>query len=401
MAATSDKKRVLTFLSFALTLLFASYANSQTCQTHTFPTNHLFASCVDLPVLNSFLHWTHDTPTNTLQIAFRRAALPSSSWTAWAINPTSTGMVGSQAFVAFLTPNGSIKAYTSPVTQYATMLAQGELNFPVDDVSASYVDGEMTIFASFGLPDNRTKVNQLWQTGQLVNGYPKRHRTDGDNVFSRGTLDLLAASVAVNGGATSRIATKNAHGFMNTLSWGLMMPIGAMAARYLKVAKAADPAWFYLHASCQSTAYIIGIAGFLTGIKLGNSSYGIDQYTHHRSIGIALVFLATLQILALFLRPNKDHKHRPIWSIYHRCVGYLVIILSLVNVVKGFGILKPKGEYIRAYVGVVSTLAVAAAVLEVVTWVVVIRRRKEEEEEKMMMMRSFGAGNGYGGRQRG
>uniref|UniRef100_A0A7N0UBG8 Cytochrome b561 and DOMON domain-containing protein n=1 Tax=Kalanchoe fedtschenkoi TaxID=63787 RepID=A0A7N0UBG8_KALFE len=380
--------RFLTWGCFILTLL-SSHASAQTCQTYTFSTNQAFSSCVDLPVLSSYLHWTYDNSTNTLSLAFRRSALPSSSWTAWAINPSVSGMVGSQAFVAHLQPNGSVKAYTSPVTQYTTTLAQGELSFPVGDVSATYVNGEMTIFASLGLPSNSTTLNQVWQTGPLSNWNPTRHEISGDNVRSMGTLDLLSGRVASTGGADSRVTRKNTHGILNAVSWGLMMPIGVIIARYLKVAKAADPAWFYLHASCQSAAYIIGIAGFATGLKLGNESEGL-HYNHHRGIGIALICLATLQVLALFLRPNKDHKHRMKWSIYHHSVGYTVIILSVVNVFKGFGILKPAGEYRRAYVGVVITLAVVFAVLEVFTWVVVIRRRREEEEVEKL---------GNGGRQ--
>lgn len=73
------------------------------------------------------------------------------------------------------------------------------------------------------------------------------------------------------------------------------MPIGAIIARYLKVSKAADPAWFYLHVACQSSAYIVGVAGWATGLKLGSESPGIT-YTAHRTIGIVLFCLGTLQV---------------------------------------------------------------------------------------------------------
>lgn len=66
-----------------------------------------------------------------------------------------------------------------------------------------------------------------------------------------------------------------------------MMPVGAIIARYLRVAKSANPAWFYIHVFCQASAYIIGVAGWATGLKLGGDSPGI-QYSTHRSIGIAL-----------------------------------------------------------------------------------------------------------------
>ena len=75
-----------------------------------------------------------------------------------------------------------------------------------------------------------------------------------------------------------------------------MMPVGAIIARYVKVFEVADPGWFYLHVSCQTTAYIIGLVGWGTGLRLGSESPGI-QYSSHRYIGITLFVFGTLQVL--------------------------------------------------------------------------------------------------------
>lgn len=83
---------------------------------------------------------------------------------------------------------------------------------------------------------------------------------------------------------------------LNVVSWGILLPIGAITARYLKVFKSADPAWFYLHVFCQSSAYIVGVAGWGTGLKLGSESAGI-QYNTHRTIGIVLFCIGTLQVI--------------------------------------------------------------------------------------------------------
>lgn len=82
---------------------------------------------------------------------------------------------------------------------------------------------------------------------------------------------------------------------MNAVSWGILFPIGAIIARYLRTFESADPAWFYLHVLCQSSAYAIGVAGWGTGLKLGSDSKGVT-YTGHRNIGIALFSLATVQV---------------------------------------------------------------------------------------------------------
>lgn len=82
---------------------------------------------------------------------------------------------------------------------------------------------------------------------------------------------------------------------LSVVSWGVLMPLGVIIARYMKVFKSADPAWFYLHAACQTSAYAVGVAGWGTGLKLGSDSVGI-QYDTHRNIGIALFSLGTLQV---------------------------------------------------------------------------------------------------------
>jgi hypothetical protein len=85
------------------------------------------------------------------------------------------------------------------------------------------------------------------------------------------------------------------HGVLNAVSWGVLMPLGAVIARYLKVFKSADPAWFYLHVTCQTSAYIVGVAGWGTGLKLGSDSVGVT-YSTHRALGISLFVLGTLQV---------------------------------------------------------------------------------------------------------
>ncbi|KAL5667697.1 hypothetical protein ACJX0J_019918, partial [Zea mays] len=84
------------------------------------------------------------------------------------------------------------------------------------------------------------------------------------------------------------------HGILNAVSWGLLLPMGATFARYLKTFRSADPAWFYLHVACQLAGYGVGVSGWATGIHLGNLSKGIT-YSLHRNIGITVFALGTLQ----------------------------------------------------------------------------------------------------------
>uniref|UniRef100_A0A6N2K0S5 Cytochrome b561 domain-containing protein n=1 Tax=Salix viminalis TaxID=40686 RepID=A0A6N2K0S5_SALVM len=108
-------------------------------------------------------------------------------------------------------------------------------------------NNELILFATISLSNTSTTVNQVWQDGPLSGNAPQIHTTSGSNVQSMGTLNLLSGESSSTGGS-AKTTKRNIHGVLNAVSWGILMPIGALIARYLKVFKSADPAWFYLHA---------------------------------------------------------------------------------------------------------------------------------------------------------
>ncbi|XP_010046008.2 cytochrome b561 and DOMON domain-containing protein At5g35735 [Eucalyptus grandis] len=364
----------LALLSLAL-FLFLAPCRAQTCSSYAFSDGRAYSSCVDLSVLNSYLHWTYNQASSVADIAFRVTGATESDWVSWAINPSGLRMVGSQALVAYQNSSASLRVYTSSVDSEGTTLPEGNLSFGVSNISAKLEGSEMTIFATLQLSSGTTTVNQVWQVGPLQSGSPGSHALSGANVQSVGTLDLLSGTTVASGGsASSRQRRRNVHGVLNAVSWGTLMPMGALIARYLKVFQSADPAWFYLHISCQASAYAVGVAGWATGLKLGSDS-SVDHKVHG-NIGIALFVLGTLQGFALLLRPKKDHKYRPYWNMYHLAVGYTVIALSIINVFKGLDILDPEQKWRTAYIAIVATLGASAAVLEAATWYIVIKRKK-------------------------
>lgn len=186
------------FLSLSFIFIVPSIA--QPCNSYTFPNHITYAACNNLPTLESSLHWNYHPSTRTVDVAFKKSNAGDSSWIAWAINPTSKGMVGSQAFVAFRKSDGSFRAYTSPITSYATLLQEGQLSFPVHSVSGTYANGSMIIFASLRLPENTTVVNHVWQEGLVSDdGTLKAHAMAGSNLQSFGTLDFVSGKVEETG----------------------------------------------------------------------------------------------------------------------------------------------------------------------------------------------------------
>ncbi|MCL7051546.1 hypothetical protein MKW94_003029 [Papaver nudicaule] len=356
----------------SVTILFSlifSTSKAQICTNYTFSSNKIYSSCNDLPVLSSYLHWNYNTTSKTMDIAFRHTNMTSSKWVAWGINPTAKGMVGTQALVAFQDSNGTLRAYTSSVAGYTTQLQQGNLTFGVPSISAQLVNNEITIFATLELSSSNTSsITQLWQEGTVKGDSLMAHVTSGDNIKSVDTLDLLSGQATTTpGGGNPSQRRMNVHGVLNAVSWGILMPLGALIARYLKVVDSAGPAWFYLHMACQHVAYVVGVTGWVLGLKLGSESAGI-QYTAHRYIGIVLFSLGTLQ-------------YRLYWNIYHRMTGYTVIVLSIINVFKGLDILDPEKKWKMIYVIIIAVLGIIAVNLEIYKWVRVMKMKKNVKSE--------------------
>lgn len=167
---------------------------------------------------------------------------------------------------------------------------------------------------------------------------------------------------------------------LNTVGWGILLPLGVIVARYLR--PFTDPAWFYAHVFIQMAGYSLGVAGWATGLRLGSYSVGI-VYRKHRSIGIALFAIATLQVTAILLRPKKDHKIRKGWNLYHYTLGATILVLGILNIFYGFDMLSPPSKWRHAYIGVLGGLAGITVVFEISSWVYVYSKKHSSTQDKL------------------
>ncbi|KAI3987390.1 hypothetical protein MKX01_042394 [Papaver californicum] len=365
---------VLGFIALILLQQF-NFSYSLTCTSQKFTGKREYLQCNDLPHLSSYIHWNYIGSQSALDIAFVAPPVTPTGWVAWAINPYSQGMVGSQTLAAYMGEEGKMILKTYNITSYE--LHPSKIDLEILDMEAEYVDGFIRIYATFILPRNLgTTVNQVWQVGEYsMGGVLAKHKFDSANMNSMGKLDLVKGEISSHVAAGGKLKHKYMHGILNTLSWGFLFPVGVIMARYLRTFDSLDPAWFNLHVSCQVIGYILGVAGWGTGMKLGYESKGIE-FSLHRKYGIALFSLCTMQVLfALFLRPKKDHKYRTLWNFYHHIQGYLIVILGIVNVFKGLSILNPASKWINSYTLILYILLGIAIFAEVVTWMVYCKKR--------------------------
>lgn len=214
MASSSSGDWGLIF-SLLLLFLFVSRVNSLTCTSRKFSNNNLYSHCADLPSLSAFLHWTYDSSNSSLSVAFDASPAKSGGWIAWAVNPKADGMVGSQAFVAYLADGvPTLKTYN--VASYGSV-EPAKLSFEVWDTAAEFSGGVLTIFAKLKVPEAAKKVNHVWQVGPSVEGTSLgTHDFAAPNLNSKGALDLSGgggggggSTGAASGGVDSRTKRKN------------------------------------------------------------------------------------------------------------------------------------------------------------------------------------------------
>ncbi|KAE9459774.1 hypothetical protein C3L33_08321, partial [Rhododendron williamsianum] len=332
---------------FSAPSLALSVAGGSSCSDSVFPNNQVFASCTDLPNLDSFLHWTYTPSSSTLHIAYRHSQVSSSTWVAWGINPTSKGMIGTQAILAYPKPDGTVAVFTSPVDSYGTRLREGNLTFAVSDLSAMFMDNEMVIFATIELPENTTSVDHVWQDGPV----------SGDNLGMHG-----------------------AHGVLNAVSWGIMMPLGFMAARYLKALRPrANPLWFY-------TQYLFSSLAIFLACR--EAQLGLFLVACHLEIIILATWVLGVHFLPsdyfrflLYFCDLQRTTSTDIFGIGSTISRLLSSFLSLVNIWVGFTILKPAKGWMIGYGSISSAIMLTSLILEV--WKKMTRDGRSMEHKSM------------------
>lgn len=198
------------FLSILFCILISNsiLTLAQDCNTYTFTSNAIFATCVSLPVQNSHLHWNYHQTNGTVDMAYRHTGVSASTWVAWGLNLDRTGMAGTQALVALQNSTGE-RAYTSSVDDYNTQLQESRLSFEVRNLRAERVNGDVVIYATLVLPSGRTSFNQVWQSGPVTNGAPGRHAMNSENRNSVGTVDFVTGALAGGGGGGNVLHRRN------------------------------------------------------------------------------------------------------------------------------------------------------------------------------------------------
>ncbi|KAF7139053.1 hypothetical protein RHSIM_Rhsim07G0163300 [Rhododendron simsii] len=140
------------------------------------------------------------------------------------------------------------------------------------------------------------------------------------------------------------------HGFMMFLAWGILLPGGILAARYLKHVK--GDGWYQLHVYLQYSGLAIVLLGFLFAVA---ELQGLHFDSVHVKFGMAAIFLACVQPVNAYMRPKKPangeevSSKRLVWEYAHFITGRSAIVVGFVALVTGMKHLGDRygGENVR------------------------------------------------------
>ncbi|XAR56715.1 hypothetical protein NMG60_11037294 [Bertholletia excelsa] len=343
--------------------------------------------CKKLKSLGAEFGWTFHNGSSLEVEIFVGARLHSEKgWLAWGVNPQDTPqMAGTRAIIGITHPDGSATVDTYSVTR-GTKLGCGLQPSELDDVAVLMKKFDylkdiqyFAIHAKVVLNTtsyNALRLNHVWQVGNAADGRePHAHSKKLQNMISVETIDLETGRSLGNDGHRER--ARSAHGILNIAGWGTVLPIGAIIMRYSRAIL--ESPWPYgLHVACQSIGYVLGTAGWAVGLWLAHSAK-YYSFPTHGMIGCFIFAFATLQMMALRLRPRHKDEYRKYWNMYHHTLGYSLFALSSYNIFRGIRLLAPAHSWKWAYLGILGALAAVVLALEVFTWYHFVKTKRDKK----------------------
>ncbi|KAI9073214.1 hypothetical protein K1719_044823 [Acacia pycnantha] len=276
-------------------------------------------------------------------------------------------MVGSSAMVGWISQHGHAKVkqfYLRGRKSSEVIADKGEV--PLNNVPAAVATDGAQIHLAFQLQTATPLGSQpiLLAFGAKI---PQNHHLSKHVDKTSLVFDFSSGS---QGSVSNNnlIQMRKSHGIVGIIGWGLILPVGAIIARYFRHK---DPLWFYLHSVIQFVGFGFGLATVLLGLQLYSKMQ--VHIPAHRGIGIFVLVLSILQILAFFLRPDKDSKIRMYWNWYHGWFGRLALFFAALNIVLGMKAAGAGSDWRIGYGFLLSIIIVAVIVFEVLAY---LKRRE-------------------------
>lgn len=181
--------------------------------------------------------------------------------------------------------------------------------------------------------DPTTPLKVIWAMGAQWTDGPVNERNMHSVVSNRPiTVLLMRGSAEAEQDLRPVLAV---HGFMMFLAWGILLPGGVLAARYLKHVK--GNGWYLFHIYLQYSGLAITLLALLFAVA---ELRGFFLSSLHVKFGVVAIFLVCMQPVNAYLRPKKPangevSSKRLFWEYLHVIMGRCAIVVGVAAVFSG------------------------------------------------------------------
>ncbi|KAI7747646.1 hypothetical protein M8C21_032539 [Ambrosia artemisiifolia] len=273
-------------------------------------------------------------------------------------------MLNSSAMVGWITRKGTpvIKQY------YAEGFSPSQVKHDKGELPLTGIPPFVTVYGGNIHLAYQLKYPSRLKTQPILlafsSKYPEHHllsvhddKTTIHLDFSQGSSGSKSNSVTPS---NNLHRSKTTHGALGLLGWGIILPYGAIVARYFKHK---EPLWYYLHVGFQFVGFIFAVAAGFVGLNMYNKFN--FHAPAHKGLGITAIVLSVLQVMAFFIRPEKDSKHRRYWNWYHHYVGRIALFFGCLNILLGIQLADAGSSWKIGYGFVIASVILTSIVLEV------------------------------------
>ncbi|KAJ0018864.1 hypothetical protein Pint_09840 [Pistacia integerrima] len=141
---------------------------------------------------------------------------------------------------------------------------------------------------------------------------------------------------------------RNAHGVLNIIGWGTLLPMGVIISRYFRKFPLKSDDWYPLH-----------------------------------------------MLTTVLLQARREDECRRCWEIYHHVMGYAVICLSIANIFQGIMHQTHAERWKLVYVGILAVLACVVFALEIIRWIIKSRIQQQMAFENNISTTQHRCNSGY------
>ncbi|XP_077249619.1 cytochrome b561/ferric reductase transmembrane with DOMON related domain-containing protein [Tasmannia lanceolata] len=380
--AIQERFSYIPFFSLLLILSIAMISEAQTDNCNSdissfFPS--LFnksSTLICKSVWNNFILRYSQSQDNMLSVVL--SAAYTTGWVGIGFSKDGM-MVGSSAMVGWINRVGKARIkqyYLRGQTPSEVIVNGGELQ--TTNISPVVVLYGATLYLAFQLkfPAPLTQQPLIFAFGTATPSHSHLTKHEDETTVQ---FDFSAGTSSASSSYPYQL--KRNHGALAIFGWGVLLPIGAIIARYCRHW---DPLWYYLHSVIQFVGFLIGLASVVAGISLYDKLH--SNVRVHRGLGIFVFVLFILQVIAFFLRPQKDSKVRRYWNWYHHWVGRLALFLAAVNIVLGIQVGGAGNGWKAGYGFNLAVILITVFVLESI---LCIRRSKKPIDQKPIDPPSF------------